>query len=120
MQLETFSQSCSELERGDALTRWVKPVVVFELAFLELTEGLRLRHASFRALRLSVAETFAGTYASSETKTAGHVVPRRQNSCCVSDVLPTAWRVDFTIHPAARRAARDYRWTTTRPSFSTP
>lgn len=55
-ELDAFSQPCSpciDLSRGDALTRWVKPVVVVEVAYLEYTADFKLRHPSFRALRLS-------------------------------------------------------------------
>lgn len=55
-ELDAFSQPtspCSNVQRIDAFTRWVKPVVVVEIAYLELTSDMRLRHPSFRSLRLT-------------------------------------------------------------------
>lgn len=54
--LDTFCQPsspCYDVKYGDVSTCWVKPVVVVEVAYLEFTAELRLRHPSFRALRPS-------------------------------------------------------------------
>jgi len=81
-ELDAFAQAsspCIDARFNDALTRWVRPVVVVEIAYLELTNGFQLRHPSFRALRLSTrAESVVLTPAKLARRKVGRSYGRAQ------------------------------------------